>query len=999
MKKQFNFFKILFLLIGLGIYTGATAQERMVTGIVTDADTGGPLPGVTVVKKGTFEGVITQVDGTYSIEVTPNDVLVFSFVGYKSIEEPVGDREVINVALAPDVLGLEEVVVIGYGTVKKEDLTGSVTAVDASKLNRGLATSPSDLISGKVAGVSVVSSGGAPGAGATIRIRGGSSMSASNDPLIVIDGVPVDNSTGINGMADPLSSIHPNDIKTFTVLKDASATAIYGSRASNGVIIITTKEGSKGKMRVSYNGNFAVSTKRGTVDVMGADEFRQYVTDLFGAGSEQVAALGDYSTDWQEEIFQTALSTDHNISFSGSLKDIPYRVSVGYTSEEGILKTSKMERTTGALNLSPKFLDNRLSVKLNVKGVYNTNRFADTGAIGSATQFDPTQPIYADSPYGNGYYMSLKEDGTPIDIGLANPVAVLEQKEDESTVYRSIGNAQIDYKFLFLDGLNANLNVGYDVSKSDGDVIYADNSPMSYVWGNNKAGWGENSSYSQTKENYLLDFYLNYNRDFAAHHFDVMGGYSWQKFYRDEENEYPYSAEKALETDEEFYKDGYDYSTESYVISFFGRLNYNYAQKYFVTFSLRNDGSSRFSPDNQWGLFPSAALAWKISNESFLEGSDVVSDLKLRLSYGVTGQQSLGQGDYPWMGRYSYSTAGANYYFGDTIVRLLRPLAYDENLKWEETTTYNVGVDYGFLGNRISGTLDFYYRETEDLLNTVAIPAGTNFSNQLLTNVGELTNKGVEFSITGRPLAEKDFSWILSYNIAYNKNEIKKLTINDDPDYVGVEHGGIDGGTGNNILIHQVGQPAGSFYVFEQVYDESGKPVEGAYVDQNGDGEITEQDRIAYKKADPDFIMGLSSQLNYKNWDFNFSLRSHIGNYAYNNVQSNREAHNTIYDPSGFLKNRVTSAKYTDFENVRYRSSYYVQEASFLKMDNISLGYTFDNLGLWGKEQMARVSFTVENPFVITDYDGLDPEFGNDGIDNNIYPNPRVFIIGLSLNF
>jgi iron complex outermembrane receptor protein len=999
MKKQFSFYKILFLFLGLGFFISASAQEVSVTGTVTDAETGDPLPGVTVVIQGTQQGTITQVDGTYNVSVPEDAILAFSFIGYNSQEISVAGQNQIDVALEPATLGLDEVVVIGYGSVKKEDLTGSVTAVDASKLNKGLATSPSDLISGKIAGVSVVSSGGAPGAGSMIRIRGGSSMSATNDPLIVIDGVPVDNASGVSGMSDPLSSIHPNDIATFTVLKDASATAIYGSRASNGVIIITTKEGRKGEMRIAYDGNFSVSTDKGTVDVMNAENFRQYVTNLYGSDSEQAQALGDASTDWQDQIFQTALSTDHNISFSGDFKNIPYRVSVGYTNEEGILKTSNMERTTGSLNVSPKFLNDRLSVKLNVKGVYNTNSFADQGAIGSATQFDPTQPVYSDSPYGNGYYMSLKEDGTPIDIGLANPVAVLDQREDESVVYRSIGNVQLDYEFLALDGLKANLNVGYDVSESDGDVFVQDNSPMSYVWGTYKSGWGENRDYYQLKRNYLLDFYLNYNKEVNNHHFDVMGGYSWQKFYREENNKYPYSEAMAQQEGAEFYKDGDDYSTEAYVISFFGRLNYNFMQKYLFTFTLRNDGSSRFSPDNQWGLFPSAALAWKISNESFLSGSDVLSDLKLRLSYGITGQQSLGQGDYPWMGRYNYSNAGANYFFGDSMVRLLRPVAFDENLKWEETTTYNIGLDYGFLDNRVSGTLDFYYRETEDLLNTVAIPAGTNFSNQLLTNVGELTNRGFEFSVTGRPIVGKDLSWNLSYNIAYNENEIKKLTVNDDPDYEGVIYGGIDGGTGNNILIHQVGNPAGSFYVFEQVYDEEGRPVEGAYVDQNDDGVITEKDRIAYKKSAPDFTMGLSSQLNYKNWDFNFSLRAHLGNYAYNNVQSNRESYNTTYDPSGFLKNRLNSALYTDFENVRYRSSYYIQEASFLKMDNISLGYTFEDLGLWKENQRARVSFTVENPFVVTDYDGLDPEFGNDGIDNNIYPNPRIFILGLSFNF
>ncbi|HBX44542.1 MAG TPA: SusC/RagA family protein, partial [Porphyromonadaceae bacterium] len=913
---------------------------------------------------------------------------------------PIQNRTTIHVTLAEDTELLEELVVIGYGTVKKNDLTGSVAAIDATKLNRGLATSASDLLAGKIAGVSIVTEGGAPGSAATIRIRGGSSMSASNDPLIVIDGVPVDNTTAINGMANPLSTIHSNDIETFTVLKDASATAIYGSRASNGVIIITTKKGQKGKMKVTYDGNVSVSTKTGTVDVMDAATFRQYLTDTFGEGSAQVNALGKTSTDWQDQIYRTAVSTDHNISAAGTISEIlPYRASLGYTNENGILKTSNLERFTGTLNLTPSFFDDQLKVQLNLKGMYNTNRFADRGAINSATQFDPTQPIYSSgSSYGNGYFMSLKQDGTPIDIGLANPLAVLEQKQDESTVYRSIGNIRLNYNLPFISGLNANLNLGYDISESKGDVTIDDNSPMSWVWGSYKVGWGENSHYYQYKQNTLLDFYLNYNKTFNIHHIDLMGGYSWQRFYYKNENTYPYSQAMATSTGEQYYKDGDDYASESYVISFFGRLNYTLLDRYLLTFTLRNDGSSRFSPDNQWGLFPSAAFAWKIVNEPFMENTrGVLSDFKLRLGYGVTGQQNLGNGDYPWMGRYNYSKAGANYFFGNTKVSLIRPLAYDENLKWEETATYNIGLDYGFLNNRINGGVDLYYRKTTDLLNTVGIAAGTNFSNELLTNVGELENKGIEFTVTGRPVVTRDWDWNISYNVAFNKNRITKLTINDDPSYVGVRYGGIDGGTGNRAAIHSVNYPAGSFYVQQQVYDEAGKPIEKVYVDQNADGLINESDLIQYKKSAPDVTMGFTSQLSYKNWDVNFSLRANIGNYAYNNVQSNREASSSVYDPANWLKNRVNSASYTNFTNGQYLSSYYIQNASFLKMDNISLGYRFDRL--LNAVQNGKVYFTVQNPFVITKYKGLDPEFTNDGIDNNIYPHPRVFILGLSLSF
>ena len=985
------------MVLSVSAQTGTTINVR---GTVTD--TGGePIIGANILIQGTSSGTVTDYDGNFMLQAPADGVLEVSYIGYRPQTIAISNRTNIRIVLEEDTELLEELVVIGYGTVRKDDATGSVVAVDASKLNRGLATSPSDLLAGQVAGLSVVSAGGAPGSSSSIRIRGGSSMSASNDPLIVIDGVPVDNATGVSGMSNPLSSINSNDIETFTVLKDASATAIYGSRASNGVIIITTKKGHAGKVRLSYNGNVSVSNRTGAVDVMDAPTFRNYVVSSFGEESQQALALGNTETNWQDQIFRTAVSTDHNISVSGSAAEVlPYRVSLGYTNENGILKTSNLERYTGSVNLSPTFFDDHLRVQLNARGMYNTNRFADQGSINSATQFDPTMPIYAEteSPFGNGYHMTLKPDGSPIDIALANPLAILMQKHDNSKVMRSIGNIQLDYRMPFLEALRANLNLGYDISKSEGDVIIEDNSPMSYTWGNYKSGWGENSTYSQYKSNTLLDFYLNYAKDLGIHRIDAMGGYSWQRFYNESDNTFPYSAAKASETGNEFYKEMNDYSTESYVVSFFGRLNYSLLDRYLMTLTVRNDGSSRFSPDNKWGLFPSAAFAWKIINEPFMEDAgNVMSDMKLRLGYGVTGQQNLGSGDYPWMGRYSYSQAGANYFFGDQMISLIRPLAYDENLKWEETTTYNAGLDYGFLNNRITGALDLYYRKTTDLLNTVGIAAGTNFSNQLLTNVGELVNKGVEFTITGRPIVSRDLNWNLSYNVTYNQNRITKLTINDDPSYVGVRFGGIDGGTGNNIAIHAVNYPAGSFYVYEQVYNNDGLPIEGVYVDQNADGAINENDMIPYKNAAPDLFMGLSSQLSYMNWDFNFSLRANIGNYAYNNIQSNRESRNTTFDPSGWLKNRVNSATTTNFEAVQYQSSHYIQNASFLKMDNISLGYNFNQL--LNAQQSGRIHLTVQNPLVISKYDGLDPEFTNNGIDNNIYPHPRVFILGVSLNF
>lgn len=605
---------ILPLLFGLFLSLSAYAQQVSVKGHVKDS-TGEPVIGANVVVKDNSSiGTITDLNGNFVLSVPQNSTLVISFIGYKPVEMKAAPS--VTVTLHEDAVMLQEAVVIGYGTVKKNDVTGSVMAIDADKMVKGMATSASDLLVGKAAGVSVITDGGAPGAGATIRVRGGSSMSASNDPLIVIDGVPVDN-TEIKGMGNPLSTVHPNDIETFTILKDASATAIYGSRASNGVIIITTKKGQSGRVKVDYSGTFSISTKSNTVDVMKAEDFRNFVIEKFGENSLQANALGKTSTDWQDEIFRTAFSTDHNVSVSGAVPHMPYRVSVAYTNENGILKTSNMQRLTGAINLNPNFFDKKLNIQLNVKGVYNKNRFADRAAIGLATQYDPTQPVYMEgNPYGNGYFMYMKQEGdkaSPIDIGLANPVAMLEEKDDKSTVYRSIGNAQIDYKFHFLPELRANLNLGYDVSKSKGDVIIADNSPLTYCTGNFKNGFGENSHYTQLKRNTLLDFYLNYANTFGVNYIDVMAGYSWQHFYNSTTNSYPYSAAYAEKTGEEFYKKGDDYASESYLVSFFGRLNYTLLNRYLVTFTLRNDGSSRFSPDNRWGLFPSVALAWKLN--------------------------------------------------------------------------------------------------------------------------------------------------------------------------------------------------------------------------------------------------------------------------------------------------------------------------------------------------------------------------------------------------
>ena len=981
--------KVFLFLVAILASMAGYAQLKIVTGKVTDAGSGEPLPGATIAVKGTTIGTITNFDGDFSLDI-PNDAqtLVFSFVGMKSLEVEIGNQTNLNVALEENLFGLDEVVVIGYGQVRKGDATGSVQAVSADDFNVGAITSPQELVSGKIAGVQITNRGGAPGSGATIRIRGGSSLSASNDPLFVIDGVPVDND-GISGMRNPLNTIHPSDIETFTVLKDASATAIYGSRASNGVIIITTKKGRKGAgLKISYNGASSVSVRSGEIDVLSSDEYRNLVIQEKGADSNAAALLGTANTNWQDVIFKTAFGTDHNISLTGNLKDIPFRTSVGYSNQEGILKTSELERITGSLGLNPSFFEDHLKVNLNLKGMLINNTFANGGAIGSAVGFDPTKPVFTGSNvYGGFFTWTEQTSNNPNTLAPSNPLALLKMHNDISTVKRSIGNLQLDYNFHFLNDLKATLNLGYDYSNSEGSVV--DDNDASWTFSN---GGGYLREYTQKKKNELLDFYLTYSKDLEGidSRLDAMGGYSWQHFWR-ENYQYATNGSKT----EILTPKNYD-PTESYLVSFFGRLNYIFKERYLLTFTVRQDGTSRFSPNTRWGTFPSAALAWQIKDEPFMENLKSVSELKLRLGYGITGQQNIGGNDYPYLPRYTYSVNNADYLFGDSYYTTIRPEGYDANIKWEETTTYNVGLDYGFIDSRITGSVEAYLRKTDDLLNFIPVPAGTNLTNQILTNVGDLENRGIEFSILTRPVSTENLSWEVGFNASYNINKITKLTATDDPNYLGVFTGGISGGVGNNIQIHSVGMPASSFFVYEQVYDENQKPIEGLYVDRNGDGQITGDDRYHYKKAAADVFMGFNSKVNWKKWDFGFSGRINIGNYVYNNIWSSSGTLNNLYWSTGYMNNVPSNALDTRFQNPEFFSDYYVKEGSFLRLDNINLGYTFKNF--YDDKMDIRVYGTAQNVFVISKYKGLDPEVSN-GIDNNIYPRPRIFMIGISIDY
>lgn len=1020
--------RALFAVFALVIFAvSASAQKVTVTGVVRDAVSGESILGANILEKGTGNGTITNLDGEFSISVSSNAILVIKYVGYKPQEISVANQKTFLIKLEEDAVAINEVMVIGYGTVKKNDATGSVTAIKPDAMNKGLTTNAQDMLMGKVAGVNITTGGGTPGGGATIRIRGGSSLTASNDPLIVIDGLPMDN-YGIKGVANPLSTINPNDIESYTVLKDASATAIYGSRASNGVIIITTKKGQKGsKPKVSYDGNASLSTVKRTQDVLTGDEFRSLVNTLFSTDSQSDidarAALGTANTDWQKQIYQNALSQEHNITVMGGLKNMPYRASIGYNNQNGIIKTSNFERYTGAINLSPSFFKDYLKINVNAKGMLVNNRFADNGVVGAAASMDPTKPVMStDSIHMNrfgGYWewYQLKDDGTFLsanNLATRNPVATLEQKLDKSTAKSFIGSADIDYKVHFLPKLRLHLNLGMDASSGKQTLDLSVKSAVDYP--NGRIGWVD-----EIKSNKMLNYWMQYADEIGKHTFDVMAGYEWQHFYREGQSEY--RGQVILGTDEngngvldDYYKhilpEDTRWATESYLVSFFGRFNYAFDNKYLLTGTLRNDGSSRFTKKNnlRWGLFPAMAFAWKIREESFLRDVDQISDLKLRLGYGVTGQQEINMGDYPYIPVYTENVNGAYYQFGSEYVSTARPDAYNSELKWEETTTYNAGLDLGLFDNKITASLDYYKRITNDLINVVQVPAGTNFKNKVVSNVGSLENQGVEFSVSAKPISKKDISWDVTYNVTYNRNMITKLTTGSGSDYYLPSGGTFQGA----VQVYTVGKPANSFWVYKQNYDASGKPIEegapnpeggtykatDAFQDIVEDGVINDKDRYYYHTGNPDVTMGFASKLIYKNFDFGFTLRSSIGNYVFNGVASGGSnlGANGVYS-LGYFTNKPKSALETGFigtSTETYKSDYYIENGSFLRCDNITLGYSFKNL--FKVISNGRVFATVQNPFLLTKYKGLDPEvFG--GIDNTIYPRPLMTIVGLSLNF
>lgn len=1085
--------RILALMIGLFLSIGAYAQIT-VQGHVKDA-TGEPVIGATVTVVGTTNTVVTDFDGNFTITAPKGAQLQVSSIGLQS--QTVTAAPTLEIQLLDDSQVLENVVVIGYGTVKKSDLTGSVTALRPDAKNKGVVVSAQDMLSGKVAGVSVTSGDGAPGGSATIRIRGGSSLNASNNPLIVIDGIAMDNNS-ISGVSNPLSLVNPQDIESFNVLKDASATAIYGSRGSNGVIIITTKKGRRNQApQVSYNGSVTFSKKKKTIDVMNGDEYRTFVSDIFEGNTRRAnvmgyawrnaknaagdiemlralntvqngkmvyagvgdivlpegytwaegennqgivkSLLGDANTNWQNEIYRTAISHDHNVTVTGSVKDfLPYRLSVGFTDQQGILKTSDYKRYTVALNLNPSLLNDHLTLNLNGKLAWTKSRFADTGAVGNAVRMDPTQPIYSSDPMyaGVGGYFDwmqvnnndpawpyTKNTNAPY-----NPVAMLDNHDNQGKTRSFIGSADIDYKIHGFEDLRLHLTLGGDFTHGEGHNISANISNTSNYYGNN-------SYYTQSKENLQLSTYAQYYKDFNdKHHFDIMAGYEWQHNWRKEYNEswgtyptnsalvygptditvflpgtwipagdYSYGEAKAGNVrGEGIYRqnNGLGYRTENFLVSFFGRMNYIYDSRYYLTFTMRYDGSSRFR--DHWAAFPSAALAWNIAEEAFMKDTPF-STLKLRLGWGKTGQQE-GIGDYNYFANYVMSNGGQGSWYdvsGDGSKA--RPNVYNPELKWETTTTTNVGLDWGFMNGRLTGSIDWYYRKTTDLLNWATFSAMANFRNAFYKNIGSLRNTGIEFSVNWKAISTDDLLWTLDYNLTYNSNKITELISNDPTYFVSTGSIGING----NAQAHFVDHPSHSFYVYQQIYDTNGKPIEGQVVDRNGDGVISESDKYLYKSPWAPVTMGFASKLEWKNWDFGFSLRASIGNYMFNNVMQgyhNVSPAAVFEEVSGFyLNNRPVKSVamgWQTYDTETVLSDYWVQNASFLKCDNITLGYSFNELfksngyhGLGG-----RVYGTVSNVFCITKYDGIDPEIFQ-GIGGDIFPRPISFILGLSLNF
>lgn len=1001
-KNLLKISKQLMVLTVFTLFSFVAFSQTNVTGKVVDA-TGAVVPNATITVKGTRTAVKTAENGTYTISVPANGTLVVSSVGFGNIEIPVDGKSTVDFTLTQANAQLNEVVVVAYGSRKRGDLTGSVTAVTAKDFQKGFIPSPEQLLQGKVAGLQITSGGGSAGGGSKIRIRGGASLNSSNDPLIVIDGVPVEGN-GISGSSNLLSTINSNDIESVSVLKDASATALYGSRASNGVIIVTTKKGTRGKVRYNFNTQVSLSVVGKTVDVLTGDEVRSIITaDAAATGSNTYKnLLGTANTDWQDEIYQKAIGLDNNISASGAIGSVPFRASFGYLTQEGVLLKNKFDRVSGSLNLSPKLFTEHLSVNVNARASRINNNFSDQGAVGAAINFDPTQAVRANNKYG-GYFEWLQPDGLPIDLANRNPLGLINLRDNKSVVNRFIGNVVLDYKLHFFPDLHVIANFGLDKTKGEGNDNIDSLSPTNYKTGGRKV------HYEQGKQNVLADIQLFYAKEIKSINtkLDVLVGHSYQEFRTDVYNFSAFSYRKLSNPAKPELKDTIDLSQPTFardkpmyrLESYLARVNFNISDKYLITASLRRDASSKLAPETRVGYFPAIAAAWKLKDE-FFANSNKLSDLKLRLSWGETGQQD-GIGYYSYLTRYSVSNASAQYMFGDTYYTFLRPEGYDRTIKWESTATTNFGLDFGFFNNRISGSFDYYIKKTKDLLSDVPVAPGANFVNRITTNVGNMDVHGVEFVLNTTPVKTANTSWDLGFNISYNKREITNLLRYQDPNFKGIDVGGIGIATGNFIGKNVVGYSPNSFYVYKQIYDKNDKPIEGLYEDINRDGQINADDRYLYKKPDADVLLGFSTQVQYKKFSVGLTAHGMIGNYLFNQYDAGSGILSVLKNPVNFIGNAADVYLETGFRNNsnnQFLSDYFIENASFLRIDNINLGY---NVGkVFSNKASMRISGSIQNVAVISKYKGLDPEISNDnGIDGNIYPRPRIFSLGVNLDF
>ncbi len=970
------FKQLLFVILLLCVAFGY-AQQITVKGTVKDGS-GQPLMGASVLVKGTSHGTAADFDGNFELKVDKGVTLVVSSVGYKS-REVAAKAGAMNIVLQEDTQQLEDVVVIGYGAIKKKDLTGSVNLVTNKDFNKAPAVNADQLIQGKIAGVQMTSASGAPGEGQTIRIRGNGSLSLTSNPLIVIDGVPM-NDGGVGGSRSIFNSINPEDIESMTVLKDASSTAIFGSRAANGVIMITTKKGKANQdLKISFNTSIALQDVNDYVDVMNANQFRQTVKGLNNPAAE--ALLGNADTNWQKEIYQTAPMSNSTLVLSGAYKTLPYRVSVGHSYADGILRTDNFKRTNAKISLNPTFFDKSLKLELNANGTYMQNRFANKDAIGAAVEYDPTQSVFGGLAKYGGYHAWVNpNNGSRYDLAPNNPMAMLKFLDDSSKVYRFIGNAKVDYTLPFFKDITASVNVGIDYSKGEGDKITDRRMPTSTPDFD-----GAKTTYTNKATNKLFDAYINYMKDIKeTHNIGLMIGHSYQSFeFDDNSTDYSYFTNPGDNKEVPNIN-----KSRNVLMSFFGRANYSYKNRYLLTATLRADASSKLNPDDRWGYFPSVALAWNVSNENFLKDNKTLNELKLRFGYGEVGNVN-GLGDYLFLTNYTRSQDGASYQLGDSFYQTYRPGVTNKNLRWEVGNTLNAGIDFGFLDNLITGTLDVYRKQTKDLIAETTIDPFTNFKNRVNANVGDMENKGIELGLTVTPIRniEKNIRWSFNYNIAYNENKITRMP-DDQPT------GGISGGTGNRVQLHREGETPYSFFVYQQVYDAQGNPVENAFVDRNGNGKIDEGDRYLYKSPFAPVTMGFGTDLNYKNWDLNITTRANIGNYVYNNTQSRLDQRSEITANSGFLRNIKANSNFQRHNDQSWLSDYYLENASFFKLDNITLGYTFPHTD----KMYIRLYGTVQNVLTITKYSGLDPEVYG-GIDNNFYPRPQTYLLGLNVNF